>query len=528
MDNEIEIQDESPNTDATADLTQRRVNTLHKAALKGDWKAAKGTVSLDRNITWSVKITKEGNTALHIAVSAKQTAFVRNLVECLEESELELKNEYGYTAFCTAAVSGVVEIAKVMYHKNENLPAIRSKGGYTPLKIAIWFRNTEMAEYLYPVTPLGDLEEEEYIDILVEAICSDMYDIALKMLKERSKIATSTEILQSLAQKHLSYNHKFQGWIWERLVSVIANIPWVPCKSINLSHSSPQTQILHDAAKIGNVEFLTLITQSFPELTWNVDSNNYSIFHVVVINRQEKVFSLIYQTGAAKDFNIYYRDNDKNNILHLAGKLAPSNRLNIVSGPALQMYGQTPRELFTLEHEKLREDGEKWMKKTATSCMVVATLIATVVFAAAFTVPGGYKEENGAPIFLNNGWFKIFVTFDVVAMFTSIASIMTFLSLFTAQYREDDFLFSLPAKLMIGLFTLFASIVYMVITFSATFFLVYKEEKHGTMPKLVAALGSLPIILYTLLNCKLWIALIHSTFFASRFMFRPSKNRLFE
>ncbi|CAA2956949.1 ankyrin repeat-containing NPR4-like [Olea europaea subsp. europaea] len=40
--------------------------------------------------------------------------------------------------------------------------------------------------------------------------------------------------------------------------------------------------------------------------------------------------------------------------------------------------GQTPRELFTDEHDKLREAGEKWMKDTATSCMLVATLIATV------------------------------------------------------------------------------------------------------------------------------------------------------
>ncbi|XP_022849825.1 ankyrin repeat-containing protein NPR4-like [Olea europaea var. sylvestris] len=311
-----------------------------------------------------------------------------------------------------------------------------------------------------------------------------------------------------------------------------------------------ETQILHDAAKIGNVEFLTQITQSFPELTWIVDSNKYSVFHVAVINRQEKVFSLIYQIGTAKDFNTYYRDNDKNNILHLAGKLAPPSRLNIVSGPALQMQREllwfkevekivrpsyfhmknnkdkTPRELFTMEHENLRKAGEKWMKDTATSCMVVATLIATVAFAAAFTIPGGNKKETGAPIFLTDGWFTVFVISDAVAMFSSTASIMMFLSILTSRYGEDDFLFSLPAKLMVGLITLFASIVCMDLTFSATFFLVYKEEKQGT-PRLVAALAMLPITLYAVLNCRLWISLIHSTCWASKFMFRPGKHRLF-
>jgi hypothetical protein len=50
---------------------------------------------------------------------------------------------------------------------------------------------------------------------------------------------------------------------------------------------------------------------------------------------------------------------------------------------------QTPQDIFTKTHkEYLREDGEKWMKDTSNYCMLVATLIATVVFAAAFTVPG--------------------------------------------------------------------------------------------------------------------------------------------
>ncbi|MCI59000.1 ankyrin repeat protein, partial [Trifolium medium] len=45
--------------------------------------------------------------------------------------------------------------------------------------------------------------------------------------------------------------------------------------------------------------------------------------------------------------------------------------------------GLTAQELFSNQHEKLRENGETWMKKTAESCMLIATVIATGVFAAA-------------------------------------------------------------------------------------------------------------------------------------------------
>jgi hypothetical protein len=46
-----------------------------------------------------------------------------------------------------------------------------------------------------------------------------------------------------------------------------------------------------------------------------------------------------------------------------------------------------------MTHKDLQKDGEKWMKDTANYCMLVATLIATVIFAIAFTVPGGNNQE---------------------------------------------------------------------------------------------------------------------------------------
>lgn len=55
------------------------------------------------------------------------------------------------------------------------------------------------------------------------------------------------------------------------------------------------------------------------------------------MHRQEKIFNLIYDIGAHKDLITSYRDNNNHNILHLAGKLAPSEQLHVVSGAALQM-----------------------------------------------------------------------------------------------------------------------------------------------------------------------------------------------
>lgn len=93
------------------------------------------------------------------------------------------------------------------------------------------------------------------------------------------------------------------------------------------------------AAKIGNFEFLTLLIQSFPDLIWVFDSfrDKYSIIRVAVINRQERVFSLIYNSRGIKDALLYNEDDSNNNILHFPTKLAPASKLNSVTGAALQM-----------------------------------------------------------------------------------------------------------------------------------------------------------------------------------------------
>ncbi|KAL9409358.1 hypothetical protein AB3S75_047699 [Citrus x aurantiifolia] len=71
---------------------------------------------------------------------------------------------------------------------------------------------------------------------------------------------------------------------------------------------------------------------------WKADRNdNYTIFHIAVSNRLEELFKFIYDIRSIADLMVESYDHEGNNILHLAGKLAPHNRLNVVSESALQM-----------------------------------------------------------------------------------------------------------------------------------------------------------------------------------------------
>ncbi|KAF5444707.1 hypothetical protein F2P56_033817 [Juglans regia] len=309
-------------------------------------------------------------------------------------------------------------------------------------------------------------------------------------------------------------------------------------------------KLLVEATKVGNIEFIIILIRSYPDLIWQHDQEYGSLFHVAVENRQVRVFNLIYEIGVLKGDVATYKAKDGNNMLHLAGQLPSSDRLNIVSGAALQMQREllwfqeiekivpklyvnklnssktpeTPRDILKRTHEELRMNGEKWMKNTANSCMLVAALIATVVFPAAFTVPGGNNQETDIPIFLESNWFTLFLVSDAVAMFFSSSSILVFLTILTSHYTQRDFLKSLPLRLALGLATLFISIVGMLIAFSAACFLVFKS-KTSVPIRIIVAAPIVPISLFVILHCRLWFNIFHSAF-CSNWLF-GSKNRLF-
>lgn len=166
------------------------------------------------------------------------------------------------------------------------------------------------------------------------------------------------------------------------------------------------------------------------------------------------------------------------------------------------------------------------MKTTANNCMIVATLIATVVFATSVTVPGGNNQENGTPIFLESKWFLVFFISNAIALLSSSTSILIFLSILTSRYTEEDFFKSLPRRLVFGFIALFISIVGMLLAFGAICFLECEGELRW-IPFVIIASASVPVIMFVLLHYDLWLDVIGSTY-GSKFLFQPRKDGLFQ
>lgn len=97
------------------------------------------------------------------------------------------------------------------------------------------------------------------------------------------------------------------------------------------------SQITFDATEIGNFPFVAELIRFDPDLIWELDDKNRSIIHIAVLHRHSSIFSLIHELNSFKYFMVDLEDDEENNILHYAAKLAPSHQLNLISGAALQM-----------------------------------------------------------------------------------------------------------------------------------------------------------------------------------------------
>ena len=95
-------------------------------------------------------------------------------------------------------------------------------------------------------------------------------------------------------------------------------------------------QALFDAARVGNIEFMVKLIRFNFDILWTTD-NNKSIFHIAVEERHESIFNLLHELGSVGEIIVERRFENRSNILHLAARLAPQEKLNAISGAALQM-----------------------------------------------------------------------------------------------------------------------------------------------------------------------------------------------
>ncbi|XP_048435040.1 ankyrin repeat-containing protein ITN1-like [Pyrus x bretschneideri] len=325
--------------------------------------------------------------------------------------------------------------------------------------------------------------------------------------------------------------------------------------SIDFYKQRKLKEALYMAAERGHVEYIThfLTSSSYPILDFRY-KNDQKLLQIAAESRHYNVYNIICEFLRKPDKDglnkseygqhsdklkkaMEYKDNLDNNILHTVARITPLSQIDHIQGAILQMQrelqwfkevesiaepkdcesvnkdNKTPRKVFKENHKELGKEAENSMKETATSCTVVGALIVTIMFAAAFTVPGENDkndEKTDLPIFLTNKVFTTFIVSDAISLFSSTTSVIMFLGILTSRYSEDDFHKSLPTKMIIGLFTLFLSIATMMIVFSCGLYIILDGKSSIVIPSIL--LASVPVASFIWMQFPLLKDLSISTF----------------
>ncbi|PWA49691.1 Ankyrin repeat-containing protein [Artemisia annua] len=259
------------------------------------------------------------------------------------------------------------------------------------------------------------------------------------------------------------------------------------------------------ATKSGCTEIVKEILQVYPQAVEHIDEDGRDILHVAIKYRRIDIY---YTVISMKNPLTRLRgkiDKRGNSILHMVGiKVRDQKAESDIRSPALRLRddlllfesvknictglttlqvnndGLTAEQLFIENNAQLRIEAKEWMKSTAEHCSIIAVLIATVAFAAAYTVPGGPNQNTGYPLLKNQPFFIVFALADALSLTFSLTSVIIFLSILTSSFRLKDFKTSLHNKLLLGLTVLILSVSMMMVAFAATLILIISSKQDWT------------------------------------------------
>ncbi|CAM8927755.1 unnamed protein product [Rhodiola kirilowii] len=216
--------------------------------------------------------------------------------------------------------------------------------------------------------------------------------------------------------------------------------------------------VLHAAAKGQSLDILEMITSKLPSLMDLIDHKGKNILHLAAESGKCNVVNYLLKHIWSKKL-VNQKDHDGNTPLHLASlhshphivsaltwdKRTQVKLLNNKGHTAIDVASQNGNDHISLRQRLTRAalkaaktpirriieptssnsnqpEITSLFKDRVNSLLVVAALVATVTFAAGFTMPGGYNSSEpdvGMPVMLNNVKFQIFVFFNTIAMYTA-------------------------------------------------------------------------------------------------------------
>ncbi|KAJ1275130.1 hypothetical protein BS78_05G113200 [Paspalum vaginatum] len=390
---------------------KHRFNALHHAVRNGYRKLALELIEAEPGL--SKAVNRYNESPMFIAVMRNYADVFEKLLEIPDSAH---QGAYGYNALHAAVRSGNPVIAKRIMATRPSLARGVDKHKATPLHLAAhWDKVEVLRAILEHDWTLGYVVESKGVPLLTSAAARGYVGAAQELLQHCPDAPYShpigvTCLHQAVRGGHTELIQFFLGSKHLR-------------KLVNMRDHTEQTP-LHDAVRVCNPNIVEALLQH-PDIDVTVLDG--------MGNPATWLLSQIAEHGKTLNWN------EVSMLMLKADPEAITDTYNLRK--------QTKDQVT----EESRKDVKLLTQTYTSNTSLVAILIATITFAAAFTLPGGYSNDagnEGLPIMARKFAFQIFLISDSLAMCSSLA--VAFICII-ARWEDLEFLLyyrSFTKKLM--------------------------------------------------------------------------------
>ncbi|XVE76297.1 hypothetical protein DITRI_Ditri12bG0160800 [Diplodiscus trichospermus] len=479
----------------TKQLTAKRDDTpLHSAVRAGDFDLVMEIISGVEDGELKNLLSKQnqsGETALYVAAECGYADLVKEMMNYYDIALAGIKARNGYDAFHIAAKQGDLEVLKILMEANLDLSMTFDSSNTTALHTAASQGHTEV------------------VNFLLEKGCN-----VAAIAKSNGKTA-----LHSAARNgHL-----------EMVKALLSKEPGIATRTDKKGQTA-----LHMAVKGQNVEVVDELINSDPSLINMVDAKGNAALHIGTRKgRIEIVQKLLNHSGVDKlvinkSGETALDTAKRNKLSDIAGilkehgvrsakflKPQPTNSARELKQTVSDIKNGVHHQLeHTFQTRKRVQGIAKRLNKLHTeglnnainSTTVVAVLIATIAFAAIFNVPGQYADQpedispgvsHGQARIASKLPFMIFIVFDSIALFISLAVVVVQTSVVVIQRKAKKQMMAVINKLM-----WMACVLISVAFLALSYIVVGKDERW--LANLITGIGTV-IMVSTLGTLCYWV-----------------------
>ncbi|CAN6981448.1 unnamed protein product [Brassica oleracea var. botrytis] len=473
-----------------------------------------------------------GDTPLHVAASVGSFQILQFLVnEVASDIEnlgvttkqlLRTTNKQQDTALHVALKNGHGDVAKLLVGLDAGLLEMANNNNESPLYLAVERGLFDVAGHILERFPLVSGKGPKGMNALHAAVDSDIVttDFLRKLMETRSEMIKEVDVI---GWTPLHYS------VWLEKIEITQLFLQQDSSAAYTSDKEGQCP-LHLAASTGQIDAYRELVGSCPYVWELVDGKGRTSLHSAVISGQRGIIQCILDMPEISLHLLNESDVDGNTPLHLsvvykchtilvlflrnkrvdklvmnrnhltAAELFYSQKQEIsfkvaMAYYALQRYYKQPSQQQNIETKK-QEKADVEESNARHDCamyevhLFVAVLVATVAFAAAFQLPGGYKPD-GTPVLNEEVAFTCFLVFDTIAFIFSVATV------YLLFYASRDMFRARSALLYMSTLLMVVSLIAMASAFVSGMYLISSKCRElAIVPFLMVGLFVLHCFFY--------------------------------